>query len=55
VLYCTLLFVCLQLALNLEYLEAEFYPVVCLGVGLEGFNLSLTGGGPPLLGAQGQT
>lgn len=36
----------LQLALNLEYLEAEFYLWSAYGAGLDAFQPGLTGGGP---------
>lgn len=43
---------CLQLALNLEYLEAEFYLQAAYGFGVEALNSSLTGGGPPSVGGR---
>eukprot|EP00897_Mesotaenium_endlicherianum_P003870 jgi/Mesen1/3510/ME000197S02524 len=41
-----------QLALNLEHLEAEFYFFSAYGYGLDGYNASYNGGGPPPIGGQ---
>ncbi|XP_004290772.1 PREDICTED: desiccation-related protein PCC13-62-like [Fragaria vesca subsp. vesca] len=42
----------LQFALNLEFLEAEFFLFGALGTGLDSINPNLAGGGPPPFGAQ---
>ena len=42
----------LEVALNLEYLEAELFLNAAYGIGLEGFDPSLIGGGPRPIGAQ---
>lgn len=42
----------LEFPLNLEYLEAEFFCWSALGIGLDGIDANLTGGGPPPVGGQ---
>lgn len=42
----------IQFALNLEFLEAEFFLNGALGQGLDSINASLAQGGPPPVGAQ---
>ena len=42
----------IEVALNLEYLEAELFLNAAYGIGLEGFDPSLIGGGPRPIGAQ---
>ena len=42
----------IQFALNLEFLEAEFFLRGALGVGLDSINSSLAQGGPPPIGAR---
>ena len=42
----------LNFALNLEYLETEFFCWSALGYGLDAIDANLTGGGPPSIGGQ---
>ncbi|KAL6217253.1 hypothetical protein ACLB2K_010470 [Fragaria x ananassa] len=42
----------MQLAMNLEYLEAEFFLSGATGLGLDSYAPGLSGGGPPPIGAQ---
>lgn len=42
----------IQFALNLEFLEAEFFLNAAIGEGLDSINASLAQGGPPPVGAQ---
>lgn len=42
----------IQFALNLEFLEAEFFLTGALGVELDSINSSLAQGGPPPIGAR---
>ncbi|KAL4355236.1 hypothetical protein GQ457_06G029880 [Hibiscus cannabinus] len=42
----------IQFALNLEFLEADFFLLGALGKGLDGFDSSLARGGPPPVGGR---